>query len=228
MKKVSLKGASWDSMFLTFVRVITMFTTIITTKILSVGLSLSEYGTYSQANLVVSIGTSILMFGLGDALNYFYNNKNSDESDRYRIVNTIFAAEVVMGVIFFAVVVLARDLIAAYFSNAALKALLALVAFRPMLDNLVYFYQILYVSTGKAKIIAVRNLVVSLLKVAIIYLSVYFLKSIVAIFAALLLIDILQLVFLIPSKYKRTVSVKSSPLPLRWAFMLLRIYCFVM
>lgn len=195
MKKVSLKGASWDSMFLTFVRVITMFTTIITTKILSVGLSLSEYGTYSQANLVVSIGTSILMFGLGDALNYFYNNKNSDESDRYRIVNTIFAAEVVMGVIFFAVVVLARDLIAAYFSNAALKALLALVAFRPMLDNLVYFYQILYVSTGKAKIIAVRNLVVSLLKVAIIYLSVYFLKSIVAIFAALLLIDILQLVF---------------------------------
>ena len=64
-----MKGASWDSLFLTVVKLVTTLTAIIQTKILSVGLSLTDYGTYSQANVVVSLGTSFLLLGLGDAIN---------------------------------------------------------------------------------------------------------------------------------------------------------------
>ena len=63
MKKLSIKGASWDSMFLAFGKVLSMLFAIISAKIMSEGLSLTEYGTYSQANLVNSVGTSVLLLG---------------------------------------------------------------------------------------------------------------------------------------------------------------------
>ena len=74
MKNINMKGATWDSIFLTIVKFITTFTAILQTKILSVGLSLTDYGTYSQANVIVSISASILLLGLGDAINYFFND----------------------------------------------------------------------------------------------------------------------------------------------------------
>ena len=58
MKKISMRGASWDSMFLAFVKILTTLSSIILTKILSAGLSLEAYGTYAQANTVIAIGTS--------------------------------------------------------------------------------------------------------------------------------------------------------------------------
>ncbi|MFQ7526630.1 MAG: hypothetical protein ACLRMN_02620 [Mediterraneibacter gnavus] len=84
MKHINTKGASWDSMFLTFVKILTTLTSIVVTKILSVGLSLTDYGTYSQAILIVSIGTTIILFGLGDALNYFYNNQSIEATEEKR------------------------------------------------------------------------------------------------------------------------------------------------
>ena len=75
MKKISLKGASGDSLFLAFSKIITLRFGILTAKILSMGLTLTEYGTYSQVNLVNTLSASILLLGLPDALNFFYNNK---------------------------------------------------------------------------------------------------------------------------------------------------------
>ena len=72
MKKISFKGASWDSFFLTAVKIVTTLSTIVLTKILSTGLSLAQYGTYSSANIVIALGTSVLLLGFGDAINYFY------------------------------------------------------------------------------------------------------------------------------------------------------------
>lgn len=91
MKKINLKGASWDSVFLTFVKLVTTLTAILQTKILSVGLSLSDYGTYSQANVVVSVCTAILLLGLVDAINYFYNDERHPKEKRIRLVNTVYA-----------------------------------------------------------------------------------------------------------------------------------------
>lgn len=191
------KGATWDSMFLAFVKVLTTITSIVLTKILAVGLSLAEYGTYSQANLIVSIGTSILFLGLGDALNYFYNNKSGDIDfeKRKSFVNSIFSVEIIAGICFAAILSIIKGNITAYFSNEALAIMIGIVSVKPMLDNLIYFYQLLYISIGKAKLIAIRNLVIALAKMAAMYLTVMVLHDLRSIFIALILIDIAQLVF---------------------------------
>ena len=92
MKKFSIKGASWDSVFLTFSKILSMFFNIISAKILSTGLTLGERGTYAAANLVISTGASIILLGLVDSMNYYFNSKDEkiNESTKARIVNTVF------------------------------------------------------------------------------------------------------------------------------------------
>lgn len=197
MKKINLKGASWDSVFLTFVRLVTTLTAILQTKILSVGLSLADYGTYSQANVVVSVCSAILLLGLVDAINYFYNDERHSREKRICIVNTVYAIELAAGIVLTVTVILSRGLLAQYFSNEALKLVVTVVAVKPMLDNLIYFYQVLFVSSGKAKVIAVRNFVISILKVTATAVAVHIFKSVVAIFVSFLLLDLLQLLFFV-------------------------------
>lgn len=197
MKKISVKGAAWDSVFLTIVKFITTFTAILQTKVLSIGLSLTDYGTYSQANIIVSISASILLLGLPDAINYFFNDSSGKYSkeERIKIVNTVFSIEMVAGMVLVSTVLFAQDLIVQYFSNEALKFVVVIISVKPMLDNMLYFYQVLFVSTGKAKVIAIRNLTVSVLKIVSVFIAVHVLKSVVAIYVSLILLDILQLLF---------------------------------
>lgn len=191
----NFKGASWDSVFLTFIKVLTILTSIILTKILSVGLSLKEYGTYSQANMIVSISMAILLFGLGDAINYFYNNQENklDEKERIKIINTIYFLEIVLGCILAFLLIMCRSLIADYFNNIFLNTVILIICFKPMLDNIIYFYQLLYISIGKSKIIALRNLVIAITKLIIMYIGVNSLKKLELIFLYLVILDILQL-----------------------------------
>lgn len=212
---MKLKGASWDSFFLVVVKLITTLISILLTKILSVKLSLLDYGTYSQANVVIIIGTSILMLGLSDALNFFYNKKdnNDDISKKIKIINTIFMLEIVFGLVFVIIIALSRNLIANYFSNYLIKGVLLIASIKPMLDNLIYMYQVLYVSTGQAKVIAFRNLIVSILKLLIIILIVEFINDITIIFIGLVLLDIIQLLFfhfLFVKKHFNINPIKSS------------------
>ncbi len=197
MKKISMKGATWDSVFLSVVKFITTFTAILQTKILSVGLSLTDYGTYSQANIIVSICVSVLLLGLGDAINYFFNDSSGKYSKekRIQIVNTVYAIEMIAGIVLVCVVFWGRGLIARYFSNVGLKLVVVIISIKPMLDNIIYFYQVLFVSIGKAKVIAIRNLIVSILKVVSVFIAVHLFKSVIAIYVALIFLDVLQLAF---------------------------------
>lgn len=190
-----MRGVSWDSMFLTAVRMITILTTILLTKILSVGLSLEDYGTYSQANVVISVCTSFLVLGLGDSINYFFNSDscNNSKENKIQIINTIYMIEMIAGILLMFVMIIGRTYIASFFSNDALSGLVLLVAIKPMLDNFLYFYQILFVSVGKAKFIAIRNLVVSVCKVLGAAIAVHYFKDIRFLFVFLIFLDAIQL-----------------------------------
>lgn len=195
MKPIKFKGAAWDSALLAFVKIVTMAVTIAQTKILSVGFSLQEYGTYSQANTIAGIITSLIALGLCDAVNYFYNKKSGiREDERMATVNTILAIELIAGAVVAAVILLCQDFIVDYFSNEALKTMMLLIAMKPIADNVLAIYQVLFISAGKAKVIAIRNFVVSLLKLLAICCAVYLFKSVEAIFALIILLDILQIV----------------------------------
>ena len=207
MKKINLKGASWDSMFLSFSKVLTLFLSILSAKILSKGLTLAGYGTYSQANLVVTVGTSLLLLGLGDALNYYFNDKKIDHSLRYRVVNTIFFIEIIVGLIFAGIVIFGSGFIAAYFSNSAVKNLLPIAAFLPIFANIIYFYQIMYIAVGQAKQISLYSLGLTIVRIVVVYCSVYILKNLLWIYAAILMMDCVQVAIYHMELRKRKICI---------------------
>ncbi len=210
MKKLSLRGAAWDSAFLTLAKILTLLFGIVLSKIMSMGLSLTEYGTYSAANLVTSVGTSLILLGLGDAVNFYFNKKAQDSTPeaRERIVNTVFFLEIAAGVILAVLITLGRSLIGAYFENSALPALLPIVSLLPVFANLVYFYQMLYVSAGKAKMMSLYNLLMMLLKIVSAYVSVYVLKNIFWIYVVLVLLDALQILVFKISLAKNGIRIR--------------------
>ena len=196
MNKVRMQGASWDSLFLAFAKILTMLFSILLSKMLSVGLSLEMYGTYSQANLINSLGASLIALGFSDAINYFYNRREDvvDPALRIRIVNTVFFLEIVLGVVLAVAIWLGQQGIIAYFNNEALYKLIPMVAILPVLSNLLYFYQVLFVSVGKAKSMAIFNLVMIVVKLAITFVAVFVLQNLLFIFLGLILLEIGQLI----------------------------------
>lgn len=187
-------GAASDSILLTFVRVITAVLGLLVTKLLSMHFSLHEYGTYSQAMLIVTTATSISILGLTNAVNYFYNAAAREE-DKERYVCTIFSIQYCIG-IFCAIIIIAIQIpIITYFKNDDLKNILFLVAWLPLLQNLIPMLQVLFVSIGRAKLIAGRNFVISVARLCIVLIACYVTNSIRTIFIILLLLDIVQVAY---------------------------------
>jgi len=209
MRRISLRGASWDSMFLAVGKVLTMLFSIISAKMMSEGLSLTEYGTYSQANLVNTVGTSLILLGLGDALSYYFNGKQKEIDDglQRRIVNTVFFLEMLVGLILAVCVTLGQNLLVSYFDNPAVRALLPVAAFLPVLTNLIYFYQILYVGVGKAKLMSVYSFAMTVVRIVTIYFAVYVLKNLLLIYIVLILQDLVQIAIYNISLVRKNVRI---------------------
>lgn len=208
MRKIRLKGVSGDSMFLAFSKIITLLFGILTAKILSMGLTLTEYGTYSQANLVNTLSASLLLLGLPDALNFFYNNKDScDKESREKYINTIFFIELSLWFVLFAFIIFGRGLIAAYFGNDAIKSLLPIVALIPVAANSISLYHVLYVSIGKAKVMATLSLFTTTVKIPFVYLAVYVFKNLVWIFVTIFALELIQITFFIVFLARRGIHV---------------------
>ena len=187
-------GAASDSVLLTFVRVITAILGLLVTKLLSIHFSLHEYGTYSQAMLIVSTATSISILGLTNAVNYFFNAV-ADKETKEKYIGTIFSIQYFLGVLCAVIIIVIQLPITVYFKNNDLKNVLYLVAWLPLLQNLIYMLQVLFVSTGRAKLIAVRNFVISLARLLFVIVACYVTKSIRTIFFVLLALDIAQVAY---------------------------------
>lgn len=194
MKKISIKGPTWDSAFLALSKALSLLFSILSAKILSTGLTLSGYGTYAQANIIMMSGTSIILCGLGDALAYYFNknDKSIDESLKQRIINTVFFIEIVLGAILAVVILLGKNLIADYFSNPMIIGLLPVVAVLPVFSNVIYFLKVMYISLGRAKWMTVLNLLLTVIRIIAVYVAVYILKDILWIYMTILIMDIVQ------------------------------------
>ncbi len=190
-----MNGPAFDSILLAFIQIITYATNIITTKLLSVELSLTEYGTYSTVNTIITIAASFTLFGLGDSVNYYYNKKGeTEDKDRAEYVNTIFFIQLLVGVAVGFALMLFSGAISDYYKNPLVKPLILIVCLKPWISNATHLYQVLFVSSGKSKLIAVRNLVISVLKVVLIYASVKLFDSLSVVFLCLVLLDAGQLI----------------------------------
>ena len=95
-----MRGSSVDALLLTIVKVVTTLIGLICIKIISVYFSLDSYGLYSQAILIVSTVTSLIILGMTDAVNFFYNNKSqNNDYSRKQYLSTIFTIESAAGII---------------------------------------------------------------------------------------------------------------------------------
>ena len=204
-------GAATNSIMLTFVHVITTVLGLIVTKLLSVHFSLQEYGTYSQALLVTTTVTSLSILGLTNATNYFYN-RTKDEQQQRTYVATIFSLQYIVGVTCGILVFALRVPISHYFRNNSLVGILPIVAFTPLFTNLIQMYQTLFVSIGKAKVIAIRNFVVSIVRLLAVIVACFVLNNIVTVLVVILCLDIAQIIYFYTlfRRYKHPVAIKDS------------------
>jgi len=86
-----------------------------------------------------------------------------------------------------------RDFFVDFYDNDALKSLIIYICLKPLLDNLVSIFQPLYISLNRTGVIAIRNLIVSILKVIFVPLSFYYTHNISTIFVVQIIIDIIQI-----------------------------------
>lgn len=188
-------GAAVDSILLTGVRVFTAIVSMVVAKMLAVNFSVEEYGVYSQAMLIVTTGTSLTVLGLTDAINYFYN-KERDKGARDKYVATIFCLQFLIGCTFAVVLFIFRDGIALYFGDNSIITFLPYIAFMPLLNNLMNMLQVLFVSGGRAKAIAIRNLVLSLTKIAYVTVVCILIKDIKFVLICLMIVDVLTVIYM--------------------------------
>lgn len=194
IKALKNGGAAVNSMMLMFVQVITTLVGLIVTKLLAINFSLVEYGTYAQAMLVINTATSLSILGLTNATNYFYNRTDSiKEQEKY--LSAIFSIQYIIGSLITILIILFRGEIANYFENTALSNILLVISCTPVLTNLISMYQVLFISIGQAHKIAIRNFIISFLKLLFVLIACYIVKNITFVLFIILILDILQFIY---------------------------------
>lgn len=191
--KLLSKNMLNDSILLSIVQIITIFVGIIQTMILARVLTKTLYGTYAQSMMVHSFFSPLLSLGLGGSINYFYN-RTTDLLEKKKYVNTIFLLSTISGCLGALLLIISRELIASYFSNIELIPLVYFISIRPLFTNLIALYLPLYVSSGFTKIIALRNLMVSIFQVTLVYLVSFYIRNLIVLIIVFLLLDVLQFI----------------------------------
>lgn len=196
-------GASVDSLTLTAVKLLTMLSSMAVVKILSVKLSLTEYGIYSAIMVVVNMGINIAILGLLDATNYFFN-QTTEKEKREQIIATTLLVELVVAGVFAILTVLFRTQISAYFQMPSIGSAIFIAAWIPLFMNGISIYQILYVAVKKAKLISLFSLVATLSKLIYVSIIAFTTKNITFIFACMLIAELIQLAAMIVIYKKAT------------------------
>ena len=187
-------GASFDAILLTCIKFITTALGLATTRLLSEHLSLHDYGTYSQILLIVSTVASITIFGMMDGMNYFYC-KEAEVEKKEAYAATIFTAQLMLGTFAGCIVMLLSIPLSLYFDNPDIKNLLIFAAVLPTLQNLLWVLQVLIVSVGQARKLAIRNFVVSIVRLVAVICMATFVSNVAFYLAVTVLLDIFQMIF---------------------------------
>lgn len=192
---LSGKGVASASIVLLLVKCLTAVVTIGQTMLLSRALNKSDYGTYSQCLLVITLFAPLLSLGLDSAVSYFYNREENDYSRR-RYINSIFGLSLISGVLGALLLFIFRNPVASYYHNAAVAPLMMYICLRPCLQNQVSCYQNLYISSGHSVATAARSFLVATAQIIVIALAACFTDDLSILFCLLFVLDVVQLLIL--------------------------------
>ena len=192
--KNKFRGTSADALLLMFIKLVTILLGLTVTRLLSQYLSVYDYGTYSQILLIVSTAASVTILGMMDGVNYFYCSEK-DPAKREAYVSTIFTLQSIVGIVAGCVIMLLTAPLGRYFDNPGIRPLMIFAAALPLMQNLLGMFQILIVSVGKARMLAFRNLIVSLMRLGAVFVVVLAVRNVAVILGVTLALDIAQIVF---------------------------------
>lgn len=185
-------GTSGDAILLMFIKLVTIALGLVVTRLLSEHLSVYDYGTYSQILLVVSTVTSLTVLGMMDGVNYFYC-RETDVHKRESYMSTIFALQCAVSTAAGCAVLALSAPLCKHFNNPDVAGLLIFAAALPLLQNLLSMLQILLVSVGKARLLAARNFVVSVLRLIVVIVVVTLVQNVAVILLTTVVLDAAQI-----------------------------------
>ena len=185
-------GTSGDAVLLMFIKLVTMALGLAVTRLLSQYFSYHDYGTYSQIILVVNTVASITILGMVDGTNFFYC-RETDTQKREGYVSTIFTLQCMVSTAAGGVVMALNGPLCTHFHNADVAGLLIFAAALPLLQNLISMLQVLVVSVGKARILAARNLIVSLTRLLVVMAAIVFVRNVAVILLMTVVMDLAQI-----------------------------------
>ena len=192
--KMFFNGASGDSFFLIFVRVVTICLGMVITRVLSGHFSFQEYGTYSQILLLVTAVSSFTTLGMMDGINYFFCKEwNVQKRDEY--VSTVFFLHFIVSTLASLTVLVCAVPISNYFGNESIKPLIIFAAILPVFQNTISLLQIMFIAIGKAKQIAIRNFLVSVVKLVAVILACYAFNNIAVVLVFQIITDGIQIAY---------------------------------
>lgn len=191
-KRTLLRGTSADAVLLTVIKLVTVALSFVVTRLLSEHLSVLDYGTYSQVLLIVSTITSLTILGMVDGVNFFFCGQ-SDEEKRVSYVSTIFFLQCIISGLTGVLVLVLRPVICNGFDNPELGKLLIFAAVIPMFQNILAMMQVLLVAVGKARVLAARNLIVSIVKLAVVVVVISMVKNVAVILTTTALLELGQI-----------------------------------
>lgn len=194
MKNKIIQGTSFVAILLTMIKLVSTGVGLITTRLLSEHLAVHDYGTYSQILLLVSSLSSVTIFGMMDGVNFFYATQKDTEA-RESYIATIFALQCTVSTFTGVVVLALTSPIVRYFDNEELAPLLVFAAILPVLQNLMGMSQVLFVAVGKARLLAYRNLAVSIIRLVVVYIVALVVPNIAIVLATSVVLDIAQILF---------------------------------
>lgn len=193
-KKPLLRGASSDAVLLMAVKMVTMVLGLATTRLLSEYLSVYDYGTYSQILLIVSVVSSATILGMMDGVNYFYHSAR-DAKERENNVSVMFTLQTVIGTASGCLVMVLSAPLCLYFENPMIRGLLIFAAALPVLQNLIQMLQVLLISVGKASVLAIRNFLVSVIRLAVVLVVAFSVRNVMVVLLSTVILDLAQIVF---------------------------------
>lgn len=185
-------GASSDAVMLILIRLVTMGLAFVVTRLLSQYLSTYDYGTYSQVILVSTTVASVTILGMIDGVNFF-NCSIRDQQKREAYIATLFSLQCIVSTAAGMMLMLFGSVIARSFENPDLQKLMIFAAVLPLLQNLIPMLQVLLVSVGKARMLAYRNLTVSVIRLLTVIVTVTIVRDVALILGVTVLLDVLQI-----------------------------------
>ena len=158
-----------DAVKLTLSKMTVLLMAMASAMLLSRYYSYEEYGTYSQLLTVVNLGTTAIMMGLPNSLNYFLAGADND-SDRRRFLNVYYTLSTLLSVIVGAVLVAVTPLLVSYYKNPLITDFLYFLAVFPWTKILMSGIENILVVYQRTNIIARYRLANSIALIAVLLL----------------------------------------------------------